>query len=62
VAGRDKDLLFNRQLVLRGLLDQTRLLQLLEVTGIDNDRRAGITARIALDFGGSTNSVASGDL
>jgi len=52
VAGRDKDLLFNRQLVVRGLLDQTRLLQLLEVTGIDNDRRAGITARIALDFGG----------
>src|SRR5580704_1839631 len=42
VAGRDKDLLFNRQLVLRGLLDQTRLLQLLEVTAIDDDRRAGI--------------------
>ena len=62
VAGRDKDLLFNRQLVLRGLLDQTRLLQLLEVTAIDDDRRAGIRATIASDFDDSAKSAASSDL
>jgi hypothetical protein len=50
VAGGDKDLLFNRQLILRGLLDQKRLLQLLEATAIDSDRSMDIAGRIASDF------------
>lgn len=53
IAGRDKDLLFNRQLVSRGLLDRTRLLQLLTVTSIDAARRAQVAATIAVDFEGA---------
>lgn len=50
VAGRDKDFLFNRQLVSRGLLDQPRLLKLLAVTPVDEAQRERVTARIKLDF------------
>jgi hypothetical protein len=50
VAGRDKDLLFNRQLISRGLLDRPRLLELLVVTPIDAARRAQVAASIAVDF------------
>ena len=50
VAGREKDERFNRQLVLRGLLNQETLLQLLAVTSVDQTTRARVAAAIALDF------------
>jgi hypothetical protein len=58
VAGRDKDLQFNRQLVSRGLLDREKLLQLLAVTGIDEVRRGQVAATIAMHFdGGPANGT-----
>ena len=50
VAGRDKDLQFNRQLVSRGLLERDKLLMLLAATAIDDAQRTRIAAAIALDF------------
>jgi hypothetical protein len=50
VAGRGKDLQFNRQLVTRGLLDREQLLQLLRMTPIDEATRSRVATRIALDF------------
>jgi hypothetical protein len=52
VAGREKDLLFNRQLVSRGFLDRARLLRLLADTPVDEVRRAQLAATIAMDFEG----------
>jgi uncharacterized nucleotidyltransferase DUF6036 len=49
-AGRDKDFLFNHQLILRGLLDQARLLKLLAVTPVADAQRVRIAGRIAMDF------------
>jgi hypothetical protein len=49
-AGRDKDFLFNYQLIVRGLLDQARLLKLLAVTPVADTQRAQIVGRIAMDF------------
>jgi hypothetical protein len=50
VAGREKDIEFNRQLAARGLIDRDKLLQLLTVTPIDADQRERIAAAIAADF------------
>jgi len=51
VAGRKKDLLFNRQLVARRLLDRSKLLQLLQMTPVDEHARLRVAEAIALDFG-----------
>jgi hypothetical protein len=59
IAGRDKDLLFNRQLVSRGLLDRARLLELLAVTAIDETRRAQVAEIIAMDFESAPRGTAS---
>jgi hypothetical protein len=50
VAARKKDLQFNRQLVERGLLDREKLLQLLQLTPVDEQTRSRVTQAIALDF------------
>jgi uncharacterized nucleotidyltransferase DUF6036 len=50
VAGRNKDLKFNRQLVGRGLLDRETLSQLLQITPIDEATRFRVAQAIALDF------------
>jgi hypothetical protein len=50
VAGREKDRDFNRGLVRRGLLGRERLLQLLEVTDVQEVVRARVRADIANDF------------
>lgn len=50
VAGREKDIEFNRQLASRGLIDRDKLLQLLTVTPIAADQRERIAAAIAADF------------
>lgn len=50
VAGRDKDFLFNRELIARGLLEQDRLLKLLDDTSIDMPMRERIAAFIRRDF------------
>lgn len=50
VAGREKDIEFNRQLASRGLIDRDKLLQLLTVTPIATDQRERIAAAIAADF------------
>jgi len=56
VAGRQKDLLFNRQLVARRLLDRSKLLQLLQMTSIDEHIRLRVADAIALDFGDEKRS------
>lgn len=50
VAGRAKDLQFNRQLIARGLLDRERLSQLLLETSIDEPTRSRVAMTIAVDF------------
>jgi hypothetical protein len=51
VAGRRKDLHFNHQLIARGLLDREKLLQLLQMTPIDEPIRSRVVQSITLDFG-----------
>lgn len=50
VAARPKDLLFNRQLVGRKLLDRGRLLDLLAATPVGQETRSRIEQAIAADF------------
>jgi hypothetical protein len=50
VAGRSKDLQFNRRLVARGLLQREQLLQLLPKTPIDEQTRSRVAALISADF------------
>lgn len=54
VAGRSKDLQFNRQLAARGLLDRKQLLRLLQKPPIDEPTRSRVAQAIALDFGDET--------
>jgi len=49
-AGRNTDGVFTRELALRGITSQQRLLGLLERTELPADRRAEIRARIVADF------------
>ena len=49
-ACREKDLVFTRELVRRGILAKDQLLTLLEHTAITEDVRERIRARIAADF------------
>lgn len=49
-AFREKDLLFTRELVRRGLLSKDQLLTLLVQTKMDDDLRERIRARIEADF------------
>jgi hypothetical protein len=50
VAGREKDILFNHELALRGIVERARLSELLEKTPIDEDVRERIRSCIARDF------------
>jgi hypothetical protein len=53
-ASREKDLIFTRELVRRGLLSQGQLLTLLEHTKLAEELRARIRARITADFASAT--------
>jgi hypothetical protein len=50
VAGREKDIVFNREIVARGLVAQEQLLDLLNSTAIDDTVRERVRASIAKDF------------
>ena len=50
VARREKDIVFNREIVRRGLLDKAKLLDLLKVTPIAEERRRTIKRYIENDF------------
>jgi len=50
VAGREKDFLFNRELIARGFLEQDLLLKLLDDTSIDMPARERIAGFIRRDF------------
>lgn len=50
VAGRDKDMVFNRELARRGIIKRERLLTLLKQTPIDPPVRERIEAGIERDF------------
>jgi hypothetical protein len=49
-AGREKDLVFTRELAGRGIVSNKRLLELLDQTAISEELRGRILARIARDF------------
>jgi len=49
-AGREKDLIFTRELARRALVSQERLLSLLDQTQLDEPLRGRIRDRITLDF------------
>jgi hypothetical protein len=51
VAGREKDLAFNRELARRNIVESGRLLQLLETTPVDRAARERIRRDIERDFG-----------
>jgi hypothetical protein len=51
VAGRDKDVIFNRQLAVRRLVSRQRLHELLDLTPVSDEIRARIRASIDRDFG-----------
>jgi hypothetical protein len=51
VAGRQKDVVFNRQLAARRLVSRPRLLELLALTPVSEETRARIRACIDRDFG-----------
>jgi hypothetical protein len=50
VARREKDILFNREIVRRGLLNKSTLLELLNATDIPDERRHSIKTFIESDF------------
>lgn len=50
VAGREKDLIFTRELVVRGILSSERLRSLLDITPVDEQMREIVRARIDNDF------------
>ena len=50
VARREKDLVFNRELACRRLVDRSRLLELVDRTPVDDEARARIRADIEADF------------
>jgi len=50
VAGRERDIVFNREIVARGLVAHERLLDLLNSTAIDDTVRDRVRASIAKDF------------
>jgi hypothetical protein len=53
VAGREKDIAFNRGIVARGIIAQERPLDLLDKTAIDEEIRDRVRATIAKDFAAS---------
>lgn len=54
VAGREKDVVFTRELVHRGVVSNDRLLALLDQTSISDEIRRQVSARIARDFASKT--------
>lgn len=55
VAGREKDIAFNRELVARRIVVREQLLNLLETTPIDDQVRDRVRACILRDFDASTD-------
>jgi hypothetical protein len=53
IAGREKDIIFNRQIVARGIVVKDQLLNLLETTPIDDKVRDRVRACIFRDFDAS---------
>jgi hypothetical protein len=51
VAGRDKDLVFTRELATRGLVAQDRLKALLDETPVSKEVRDRIRNQMSRDFG-----------
>jgi hypothetical protein len=51
VADREKDVIFTRELIARGLVDSDRLSALLDETPVSGEVRSRIRAQIARDFG-----------
>jgi len=49
-ASREKDVTFNRELARRGLVDERRLLELVDQTAVDEGVRTRIRGQIARDF------------
>jgi len=49
-ASREKDVTFNRELARRGLVDERRLLELVDKTAVDEGVRTRIRGQIARDF------------
>ena len=58
-AFREKDLVFTRELVRRGILSKDQLLTLLEQTQLSQELRDRIRARIAADFAAAASAVDS---
>ena len=58
VAGREKDMIFNRELAARGLVAKDRLSDLLDNTAIGDKVRDRIRACIARDFASNLHDVA----
>jgi hypothetical protein len=61
-AGRDKDLVFTRELATRGLVEQERLRKLLEETPVSDEVRERIRSRIVRDFGANQDLKAEAAL
>jgi hypothetical protein len=55
-AGRDKDLVFTRELASRGLVAHDRLKKLLDETPVSQEVRERIQKRIGRDFDASSDS------
>jgi hypothetical protein len=49
-AGREKDLAFNRELARRGIVSKRKLLRLVPLMPLDDERKQLILARIKVDF------------
>jgi hypothetical protein len=56
-AGREKDLIFTRELARRRLVSEEQLLSLLDRTQLDEPVRGRIRDRIAADFGAAADRV-----
>jgi hypothetical protein len=55
-AGREKDLIFTRELAVRGLIDQDRLNELLDLTPVTQEVRQRIRQQIGRDFSAQSAS------
>ena len=57
VAGREKDIAFNREMVARGIVVQEQLVDLLEATAINDRVRDRIRACIGRDFADQSHNA-----
>jgi len=56
VARREKDIIFTRELAVRGILSRDRLLALVEQTAVSEEMRQRIRAHIAKDFAAQSHA------